>query len=64
MQQETRQFASVTKSDVVACLLKARIVEPETRPLLGNSGVTCNNEITVGSGVLYAVRSDSYVVQQ
>jgi hypothetical protein len=48
----------------MACLLKARIVEPEKQPLLGNCCVTRNNRITVESGVFYAIRADSYVIQQ
>jgi hypothetical protein len=35
----------------VAHLLKARTVEPEKQSLIGNGYVTCNNEVTVGSGV-------------
>jgi hypothetical protein len=31
----------------VTCLLKARIVEPEKQPLLGNGCVTLNNGETV-----------------
>jgi hypothetical protein len=42
---------------IVAYLLKARTVEPEKQLLLGNSCVTCNNEITVGSGVFCAVHA-------
>jgi hypothetical protein len=34
-------------------LLKARIVEPEKQSLLGNSYVTGNNGVNVGSGVSY-----------
>jgi hypothetical protein len=40
---------------IVAYLLKARTVEPEKQPLLGNSCATCNNGITAGSGVFCAV---------
>jgi hypothetical protein len=40
----------------VAYLLKARIVEPERQPLLGNDFVTRNNGVTAGSGVFCAVR--------
>jgi hypothetical protein len=34
----------------VTCLLKARIVEPEKQPLIGNGRVIRNNGITVGGG--------------
>jgi hypothetical protein len=37
---------------IVAYLLKARTVEQEKQPLLGNGSVACNNGVTVGSGVL------------
>jgi hypothetical protein len=32
--------------------------------LLGNGSVTCSNGVTVGSDVFYAIRADSYVMQQ
>jgi hypothetical protein len=44
----------------VACLLKARIVKPEKEPSLSNGCVTRKNGVNVGSGVLCAVRADSY----
>jgi hypothetical protein len=39
----------------VVYLLKARTVELEKQPLLGNGCVTHNSGVTVGSGVLWAV---------
>jgi hypothetical protein len=39
-------------------LLKARTVEPETQPLLGNDCVTRKNGVIVESGVFCAVRSE------
>jgi hypothetical protein len=42
---------------IVAYFLKARTVEPEKQSLLGNSCVTCNNEVTAGSVVFCAVRA-------
>jgi hypothetical protein len=50
--------------NTVACVLKARIMAPEKQPLLGNGCVTRNSGVTVGSGVLYADRADSYALQQ
>jgi hypothetical protein len=50
--------------NIVACLLKAKIMEPGKQQLLGNGCVTLNSVVFVGSGVLYAVRADSYVMQQ
>jgi hypothetical protein len=44
---------------MVAYLLKARTVEPEKQPLLGNGCVTRNNEVTSGSGVFCAVRAEA-----
>jgi hypothetical protein len=44
---------------IVAYLLKERTVEPEKQSLLGNSCVTCNNGITVGSGVFCTVHSEA-----
>jgi hypothetical protein len=38
-------------NSIMAYLLKARTVEPEKQPLLGNGYVTRNNGLTVGSGV-------------
>jgi hypothetical protein len=38
--------------NIVAYLIKARIVEPEKQTLLGNGCVTSNNGVTVGSGFL------------
>jgi hypothetical protein len=43
----------------VAYLLKARTVEPEKRPFLGNGCVTHNSGVTVGSGVLCASRTEA-----
>jgi hypothetical protein len=43
--------------NIVACLLNARIVKPETGSLLGNGFITRNNKVIVGSGVFYAVRA-------
>jgi hypothetical protein len=42
----------------VACLVKARTMEQEKHPFLGNGCVTCNNGVTVRSGVFCAVRAD------
>jgi hypothetical protein len=54
------QFAIITViNNMVAYLLKARTVEPEKQPLLGNGGVTRNNGVIVGSGVFCAVRSEA-----
>jgi hypothetical protein len=39
----------------VAYLLKARTVEPDKQPLLGNGCATRNNGVTVGSGIFSAV---------
>jgi hypothetical protein len=41
----------------VAYLLKARIVEPEKPPFLGNDCVTNNNGVTVESGVFCVVHA-------
>jgi hypothetical protein len=43
----------------MAYLLKARTVEVEKQPLLGNGGVTRNNGVTVGSGVFCAVHAEA-----
>jgi hypothetical protein len=43
----------------VADLLKARTVEPEKQPLIDNGCVTCNNGVTVGSGVFCAIRAEA-----
>jgi hypothetical protein len=43
----------------VAYLLKARTVEPEKQPLLGKGCVTCNNNVTDGSGVFCAFRAEA-----
>jgi hypothetical protein len=48
----------------VAYLLKERIVEPQRETLLGNGSVTRNNGVTVGSGILYAVRANNDVKQR
>jgi hypothetical protein len=45
--------------NTVAYLLKARTVEPEKQPMLGNGCVTHNNGVTVGSGVFCAVRTEA-----
>jgi hypothetical protein len=39
----------------VAYLLRARTVEPGKQPLLDNDCVTCNNGVTVGKCIFYAV---------
>jgi hypothetical protein len=55
----------ITRINIVACLLKGRIVKPaEKEPLLGNGCVTLNNELTMGSRFPYVVRVDSYAFQQ
>jgi hypothetical protein len=54
---------NVENHNIVACLLKARIVESEKQPLPGNSRVTHNNGVNVGSSVFYTVRANSYVTQ-
>jgi hypothetical protein len=46
-------------TNIVAYLLKARIVEPEKQPLLSNGCVTGNNGITVRSGVFCAVCAEA-----
>jgi hypothetical protein len=51
-------FASVNIY-VVAYLLKARTVEPEKQPLLGNCCVTRNNRVNIGSGVFCAVCAEA-----
>jgi hypothetical protein len=43
----------------VAYLLKARTVDPEKQPLLGNDCVTGNNGVAAGSGVFCAVRAEA-----
>jgi hypothetical protein len=48
----------------VAYLLKARIVEPEKQPLLGNGCITPNNKVTVGSSVFCAVRVEDQLPLQ
>jgi hypothetical protein len=50
--------------NIVACLLEARIVEPEKKSLLHYGCVTHDSEVSVGSGVSYVVHADSYVMQQ
>jgi hypothetical protein len=42
----------------MAYLLKARTVEPEKQPLLDNGCVTCNNGVSVGCSVLFAVHAE------
>jgi hypothetical protein len=44
---------------IVACLLRARNVEPEKQPLLSNGCVTCFNGVTVESAVFYMAHADS-----
>jgi hypothetical protein len=34
-------------------------MRPEKQPLLGIGSVICNNGVTVGSGVFFAVRADA-----
>jgi hypothetical protein len=41
----------------VAYLLKAKSMEVEKQPLLGNGCVTSYNLVTVGKGVLFVVRA-------
>jgi hypothetical protein len=41
----------------VAFVLKARIVEPEKQPLLGDGCVTRNIGLTAGNGIFFAVRA-------
>jgi hypothetical protein len=41
----------------MACLLKARTVEPEKQSLLDNGCVILNNEVTVEHGVFCVVRA-------
>jgi hypothetical protein len=43
----------------VAYLLKARAMEPEEHPLLGNDSVTRNNGLNVESVVFCAVRAEA-----
>jgi hypothetical protein len=50
--------------NIVACLVKARTVKPAKTSVARNGCVTRNNGVTVGGSVLYAVRGDSYVMQQ
>jgi hypothetical protein len=38
-------------------MLKARTVEPEKETVIGNGYVTCNNVVTVGSGVFCVVHA-------
>jgi hypothetical protein len=44
---------------IMVYLLKARTVEPEKQPLLGNDCVTRSNGVTVESGVFCAVRAEA-----
>jgi hypothetical protein len=44
--------------NIAAYWLKARMVEPEKSPLLGNGYKTRNNEVTVGSGFLCCSRQE------
>jgi hypothetical protein len=48
----------------VGYLFKARTVEPEEQPLLGNGCVTHNNGVTVGSGVSCAVYDKDQLLLQ
>jgi hypothetical protein len=45
--------------DTIAYLFKARIVEPEKQPLLGNGSVTRNSGVIIQSGVFCAVRPEA-----
>jgi hypothetical protein len=45
--------------NIVAYFLKARIVEPEKQPLLGNGCVTCNSGRTLESNVFCIVRAEA-----
>jgi hypothetical protein len=49
----------VKDEDTVAYLLKARIMEPEKQPLLGNGSVTRNNGVTIRTGIFCAVRAET-----
>jgi hypothetical protein len=44
-------------------MLSGRTVQSEKQPLLCNDYITCNSVVTTGSGILYAVRADSYVME-
>jgi hypothetical protein len=45
--------------NMVAYFLKARTIEPEEQPLLGNGCVTRDYRVTVGSGVSCEVRAEA-----
>jgi hypothetical protein len=45
--------------NIVAYMLKAKTVETEKQPLLGNCCLTCNNGVTVGNDVFCAVRAEA-----
>jgi hypothetical protein len=49
----------VKDEDTVAYLLKARIMEPEKQPLLGNGSVTRNSGVTIGSSVFCSIRAEA-----
>jgi hypothetical protein len=44
---------------IEAYLLKTKTVEQEKQPLLHNGCVTCNNAVTVGSGVFYYIHAEA-----
>jgi hypothetical protein len=44
---------------IAAYLPKARTVEPEKQPLLGEGYVTCKSVVTVGSGVSCAAHAEA-----
>jgi hypothetical protein len=48
--------------NIVANLPKARTVEPDKQPFLGNGCVTRNNGITVGSGDFLCDPCQGYIV--
>jgi hypothetical protein len=52
-------LTEVTMKNIVAYLLKARIVELEKEPLLGNGCVTGDNAVTVGRDAFCAVRAEA-----
>jgi hypothetical protein len=57
--QHVQRSIGALRYHTVAYLLKATTVEPEKQPLLGNGYVTRNDGVTVGSGVLCAVRAEA-----
>jgi hypothetical protein len=56
---DTFRLLPINGHNIVAYLLKARSVEPKKQPVLGNGCVTCNNGVTVGSGVSCAVSAEA-----